>query len=360
MVFSLLLLYTVNIPLIMPIIIMNKTVVWQNNATQSSQSTTREEVTTGHSTDIVQAHLDGHCWGAEQGKPIITFMPSGRLGNRLCEYAHLFIIHKTFNVSAAIHPQMLDSFQDMFSHLSLKPMKKRCLDELQKARTYYPRVWKSLKVTGIKKSLMFYGTPCKALYIWNNRKLWREELQLSQRMKDLSVVRVRKLISGWRRLHNTSSSATEQVTTVGVHVRRGDYARLLTNLKALHILPPSYYHDAFQYYRDRFGKVVFLVLTEPGQRSWCEHNLTRNNTDVIVVNDGGSANEDLSMLGTLRHIIYSHGTFGLWGIFLGHTQTVVYPNQTISETLGKFAHHKDFDKIRLSSSEIEFISIPVK
>uniref|UniRef100_A0A6A7G5W9 L-Fucosyltransferase n=1 Tax=Hirondellea gigas TaxID=1518452 RepID=A0A6A7G5W9_9CRUS len=297
-----------------------------------------------------------NCSTVEPRQPIITFIPTGRLGNQICEYAHLFMIHKTYNVAAAIHPEMLWSFGDMFADLSLTPvMKKQCLRETDTASIEeFPRLPTR---GGITKNLLFVGTPCCCLTLWEDRDIWREELQISRRMKIRTKKRINEMISSWQGRQRNKSSNT-QLTVIGVHVRRGDYGEWLRSHYGVDLMSESYYKNAFQYYRDRFGSVLFLVLSEPYVREWCQHHLERNSRDVYVVRDNGSPEEDIALLASVHHFIYSHGTFGLWGIFLADVQSVAYPRH--NDTYKQYAHHHCFDEISLHSNKTEFVTIQAK
>ena len=131
-----------------------------------------------------------------------------------------------------------------------------------------------------------------------------------------------------QQLLNKLTHGLGNVTTVGVHVRRGDYVRreAVGNFR----LPPvSFYHKAADHFRRKYGPdVVFIVVTQ--DPVWVTLNL--RNEDFILA-DPASPTVHLSLLTQCDHVIVSLGTFGWWGGYLGGGEVVfyndcVYPNMT--------------------------------
>ena len=79
-------------------------------------------------------------------------------------------------------------------------------------------------------------------------------------------------------------------------------------------------------------------------------------TIQIVVSDTASPGEDLQLLASLKHFIYSHGTFGLWGILLSEAETVVYPEKA-NNTSKRYSHHLEFDILSRNLSETLFVTV---
>ena len=102
---------------------------------------------------------------------------------------------------------------------------------------------------------------------------------------------------------------------------------------------------------------MFLIVSEPKQRDWCKEDLARNYTDVIVVTDVSSREEDLQLLTSLKHFVYSHGTFGLWGILLSDAETIVYPKKAYNVS-NRYSHHYEFDMLSKNLTEIVFVTVP--
>lgn len=102
---------------------------------------------------------------------------------------------------------------------------------------------------------------------------------------------------------------------------------------------------------------MFLVFSEPGYRSWCHRKLAKGNHDVVVISDRAAAEEDLQLLASLKHFVYSHGTFGLWGILLSDAKVVVYPDKSVDGTK-RYSHHFNFDKLSRNLTDVTFVTVP--
>ena len=87
---------------------------------------------------------------------------------------------------------------------------------------------------------------------------------------------------------------------------------------------------------------MFVVASD--DLEWCRKNLARF-SDVVLV-DKASAISDLALLSSLDHQISSHGTYGLFIIFLSEAETVAYPAPYYNN---RYGHHAQFDRLNLSN-----------
>jgi hypothetical protein len=99
--------------------------------------------------------------------------------------------------------------------------------------------------------------------------------------------------------------------TVGVHVRRGDYAKPAYR-DLFPIVPAAWYAQAGEMLRARLGEVRFLVVTDdPG---WVKANLRLPGaTDIASGEHPASPLEDLAVLAACAHHVIANSTFGWWG-----------------------------------------------
>ena len=106
-------------------------------------------------------------------------------------------------------------------------------------------------------------------------------------------------------------SAARARPTVGVHVRRGDYAKPAYR-DLFPIVPPGWYAEAGELLRARLGDVRFLVVTDdPG---WVKANLRLPGaTDIASGEHPPSPLEDLAVLAACAHHVIANSTFGWWG-----------------------------------------------
>ena len=119
-----------------------------------------------------------------------------------------------------------------------------------------------------------------------------------------------KMGSTYRGLENIVS----QQTTIGVHVRRGDY---ITNVKT------NNFHGAcsLKYYQSALGIIlknfeassVFLFSDDP---AWAEKNLGGPKRLVISSQHGLSVTEELKLLSKCSHLVLSNSSFSWWSAFL--------------------------------------------
>ena len=105
--------------------------------------------------------------------------------------------------------------------------------------------------------------------------------------------------------------ATRARPTVGVHVRRGDYAKPAYR-DLFPIVPAEWYAQAGELLRARLGDVRFLVVTDdPG---WVKTNLRLpGTTDIASGEHPASPLEDLAVLAACAHHVIANSTFGWWG-----------------------------------------------
>lgn len=77
----------------------------------------------------------------------------------------------------------------------------------------------------------------------------------------------------------------------------------------------------------------------------------------MVVSDAASPGDDMALLSSLPHIVYSYGTYGLWAILLSDAKTVVYPAVIPNER--RYGHHGELDAISSDFTNTHFVTISV-
>ncbi|MBU3684641.1 MAG: alpha-1,2-fucosyltransferase [Phycisphaerales bacterium] len=105
--------------------------------------------------------------------------------------------------------------------------------------------------------------------------------------------------------------AARERATVGMHVRRGDYAKPAYR-DLFPIVPAAWYAQAAELLRARLGDVRFLVVTDdPG---WVRAHLKLPGAvDVASGEHPSTGLEDLAVLAACGHHIIANSTFGWWG-----------------------------------------------
>lgn len=90
---------------------------------------------------------------------------------------------------------------------------------------------------------------------------------------------------------------------------------------------------------------MFVVASD--DLNWCRVTF-KNHSDVIVV-DKATGPEDMALLSSLDHQIYSVGSFGLWINILSKAETVVYPAPMRGDPMKRYRFHGMLDKINSTS-----------
>ena len=103
--------------------------------------------------------------------------------------------------------------------------------------------------------------------------------------------------------------------SVGLHVRRGDYA---TNLKtsAFHgLCAPDYYRAAAEYILSRVANAEFYAFSDDPE--WVRANLRLpQHLEVLAVNPPEAGHLDLYLMSQCRHQIIANSTFSWWAAWL--------------------------------------------
>ncbi len=106
-------------------------------------------------------------------------------------------------------------------------------------------------------------------------------------------------------------------TTVGVHIRRGDYLKYSHHH---HNLSIDYFKNAFTYFPDSYTFVIFS-----DDIAYCKEQFTGSNF-IFIENESDVI--DLYLMSMCSHAIISNSTFGWWGAWLikNTNKIVIYPN----------------------------------
>ncbi|XP_041362148.1 galactoside alpha-(1,2)-fucosyltransferase 2-like [Gigantopelta aegis] len=103
----------------------------------------------------------------------------------------------------------------------------------------------------------------------------------------------------------------ENITFVGVHVRRGNIANKHFIDFGCMVAPKEYIDKAIMYFINNFTDVLFLVCSD--NMTWITANVNQSN---VVYERGNSPEVDMSVLSQYNHTIITVGTFGWWAGFI--------------------------------------------
>ena len=94
-----------------------------------------------------------------------------------------------------------------------------------------------------------FGCPCDASLMWQYRNIWQREFVIDEDVIKSVGKRKENLIERYFQQNNDTSKQIPIM--IGAHVRRTDYAKLLTKYKGGTLLPKEYYFKAFDYFRKK-------------------------------------------------------------------------------------------------------------
>ncbi|XP_067661662.1 galactoside alpha-(1,2)-fucosyltransferase 2-like [Haliotis asinina] len=146
----------------------------------------------------------------------------------------------------------------------------------------------------------------------------RQQFKFQDEMREKAV----NIIKGSREafVKQQRGSGHDNVTIVGVHVRRGDITKYKKFVEyGYMVAPPQYFSTAMTYYRNKYHTTLFLVCSD--DIGWCKENI--NGNDVMFI-ENNPFEVDLTVLTQCNHSIMSVGTFGWWSSFLAGGETVYY------------------------------------
>ena len=118
----------------------------------------------------------------------------------------------------------------------------------------------------------------------------------------------------------------EQVTYIGVHIRRTDHLQFMKDQHDMEPLNGDYYNDAMDYFREEYDNCIFVIASD--DMKWAKKKINKNFQDVYFSNmnptfhntkegifmddDLNKAAYDLALLSSCNHTVVSRGTYSMW------------------------------------------------
>jgi hypothetical protein len=152
---------------------------------------------------------------------------------------------------------------------------------------------------------------------------WQSERYFSD-----SADRIRADFTLEKPLTGTNADILERArsgNSVGLHVRRGDFANLPAAAKAHGLCSIDYYRRAISLVRERQTGCHFLVFSDDPE--WARSELPLDSSAVFVVGNAESPEQDLALMRACKHHIIANSSFSWWAAWLGYhaQQTVIAP-----------------------------------
>ncbi|XP_034648637.1 galactoside 2-alpha-L-fucosyltransferase 2-like [Trachemys scripta elegans] len=221
-----------------------------------------------------------------------TVNSAGRLGNQMGEYATLYALAKMNGHQAYILPEMHQQLALLF-RITL-PVLSRFRASRIPWKDYELHDWMSEEYRHIEgKYVWLTGYPCSWTFYHHLRQEILQEFSFHDHVKE----EANRYLAGLR-------GQRQNVTYVGVHVRRGDYVRVMTEKWKGVVADKAYLEKAMGYFRAKYQEPVFVV-TSNGME-WCRENC--NNTIMTI------------------------GTFGIWAGYLVGGETIYLANYTLPDS----------------------------
>ncbi|XP_074873001.1 galactoside alpha-(1,2)-fucosyltransferase 2-like [Carettochelys insculpta] len=254
------------------------------------------------------------------GRGMWTVNSIGRLGNQMGEYATLYALAKLNGRQAYILPQMHQQLAPLFC-ITLPVISQDVLQHIP-WRNYGLHDWMSEEYRHIEgKYVRLTGYPCSWTFYHHLRQEILREFSFHDHVKE----EANQYLAGLR-------GQRQNVTYVGVHVRRGDYVRVMPQVWKGVVADKAYLEKAMGYFRAKYQEPVFVV-TSNGM-DWCRENIDTSRGDVYFSGDGkeSSPGRDFALLAHCNHTIMTVGTFGIWAGYLAGGETIYLANYTLPDS----------------------------
>lgn len=118
----------------------------------------------------------------------------------------------------------------------------------------------------------------------------------------------------------------QSMSSVSIHVRRGDYVNNNKALKTHGACSIEYYFNAINRIKSNVKNIHFFVFTNDS--AWVEENFKQLFFDSkVTFVDGNSQEEDLWLMSQAKHHIIANSSFSWWGAWLAKhkSQIVIAP-----------------------------------
>ncbi|XP_074075691.1 galactoside alpha-(1,2)-fucosyltransferase 2-like isoform X2 [Macrotis lagotis] len=247
-----------------------------------------------------------------------TVNTKGRLGNQMGQYATLYSLAKLHGKQAFISPKMKRTLGRLF-HITLPVVTDRMAQQIPWV-TYLLEDWMKDEYRYIPWNYVFFkGYPCSWTFYHHLRDEILQEFSLHARIREEAQAF----------LHQVRIGRGCNLTFVGVHVRRGDYVRVMPEKWKGVVADRGYLEQALGWFRARYANVVFVVTSD--EIAWCQGNIDTSKGDVVFAKGWmrRSAEKDFALLTQCNHTVMTIGTFGFWAAYMAGGHTVYLANYTL-------------------------------
>ena len=249
----------------------------------------------GH--DLLTVKNDSH---------IITFMPRGRMCNRMFEFASMLGIAEKNNLSPRL--QKWNGVQECFNMATSSADADIPQNAIKDFQPQDLRFGEDAFHIGAKYNRL-QGQMQSWKYFSHVDDVIREEFTFKGNV-------LKKADEFLRRVRGNSTG----VTFISLQIRRTDFIKGYENM--INPITTGYIERAMSLFRNTFSNIKFIVTSD--EIGWCKKNLNRTLGDIYF-SEQTTPCQDLAILSRCNHSIITAGsTFGWWGAYLANGHTTYY------------------------------------
>ena len=245
-------------------------------------------------------------------QPHVTMNTGGRLGNKMCQYASLYLLRHLFGVRISIRKPMKDWLGRYMKNIVLPLQDSICFTnrtESIKYDTMYMKLYKAALRANtnavdntvieplINVSYYVYNNPGPRGLLMAHRDLVRSLFTFRDEVVKQAVHNIDEALKAFNVAYYNRN-----FSVVTVHVRRFKLTQL----------DDFYFRGAFAFYKTRLTRPVFLVVSD--DPAWCKQRLQAN--DVVVIGSASAA-VDMAVMSLGDHHVTSYGTYSFISVLLG-------------------------------------------
>lgn len=114
----------------------------------------------------------------------------------------------------------------------------------------------------------------------------------------------------------------QEVKSVSIHIRRGDFVNSKNIQIYGGICTPEYYKRAIKQIEEYYPKPVYYVFSD--EMEWVKNNIPLPlNTVYVSWNEGKDSWQDMLLMSTCRHNIIANSSFSWWGAWLNSNKNKI-------------------------------------
>ena len=124
-----------------------------------------------------------------------------------------------------------------------------------------------------------------------------------------------------------------EISSVAVHIRRGDYLSNKEYSRVHNVLELDYYDDAFKLLKNKISDPQFYIFSD--DIDWAKENISIDSKCTFIHNPKESSIEDLRLMKSCKHNIIANSTFSWWGAWLNShpNKIVIAPKKWLKTNL---------------------------